>query len=255
MTSLPHALNDSGIMLGRNLRHTLRNPTTLFGSLLVPIILILVFVYILGGAFSAGGRYVDYIAPGGLVLTMGYGVASTAIGVANDMAEGIIARFRTMAISRAAVLTGHVAGSVIRTVACVALVIGVLLLMGFSPDAGVAAWLAVAGLVVLMAFATAWLTVAFGLAAKTVEGASFATFPMVFLPFISSAFAPTGSMPAGVRWFTDNQPFTPIIETLRGLLIGTPIGDNGMLAVIWCLVMALGGYLWARAVINRDPAG
>jgi ABC-2 type transport system permease protein len=255
MTSLSHAMNDSVLMLGRNLRHAIRNPSTLFGALMVPIILMLVFVYVLGGAFSAGGEYVNYIAPGGIVLTMGYGVATTAIGVANDMADGIIARFRTMAISRAAVLTGHVVGSVIRTVACVALVIGALLLMGFRPDAGFGEWLATAGVVVMMAFATTWLTVAFGLAAKTVEGASFATFPMVFLPFISSAFAPTGTMPAGVRWFTDNQPFTPIIETLRGLLIGTPIGNSAILAIIWCVVMAVGGYLWARALFNRDPVG
>nr|WP_042188959.1 ABC transporter permease [Kibdelosporangium sp. MJ126-NF4]CEL18560.1 ABC transporter, permease protein [Kibdelosporangium sp. MJ126-NF4]CTQ98044.1 ABC transporter, permease protein [Kibdelosporangium sp. MJ126-NF4] len=249
-----HALNDSAIMLGRNLRHTLRNPATLFGALLVPIILILVFVYILGGAFSAGGEYIDYIAPGGIVLTMGYGVASTAIGVANDMVDGIIARFRTMAISRTAVLTGHVVGSVIRTVVCVALVVGVLLLMGFRPNAGFADWLGVAGMVVLMAFAISWLTVAFGLAAKTAEGASFATFPLVFLPFVSSAFAPTGTMPSGVRWFTDNQPFTPIIETLRGLMIGTPIGNSGIIAVVWCVAMALGGYFWARALFKRDPA-
>ncbi|CAM3739518.1 ABC transporter permease [Kibdelosporangium persicum] len=251
MTSLSHAVNDSALMLGRNLRHTLRNPSTLFGSLLVPIILILVFVYILGGAFTAGGEYVDYIAPGGLVLTMGYGVASTAIAVANDMADGIIARFRTMAISRAAVLTGHVVGSSLRTVVCVALVIGVLLIMGFRPSAGFAEWLGVAGVVVMMALATSWLTVAFGLAAKTVEGASFATFPLVFLPFISSAFAPTNTMPAAVRWFTDNQPFTPVIETLRGLLIGTPIGDSWIWAVIWCALMAFGGYFWARALFNR----
>lgn len=255
MTTLSHAMNDSMLMLGRNFRHATRNPSTLFGALLVPIILMLVFVYVLGGAFSAGGEYVDYIGPGGLVLTMGYGVATTAIGVANDMAEGIIARFRTMAISRAAVLTGHVAGSVIRTVGCVALVTGVLLLMGFRPTAGFGEWLGAAGVVLMMAFATSWLTVAFGLAAKTVEGASFATFPMVFLPFISSAFAPTDTMPAAVRWFTDNQPFTPIIETLRGLLIGTPIGNSGILAIIWCAVMAGGGYLWARALFNRDPVG
>ncbi|SMD26508.1 ABC-2 type transport system permease protein [Kibdelosporangium aridum] len=246
-------MSDAALMLGRNLRHTMRNPTTLFGSLMVPILLLLIFVYIFGGAFSVGVEYIDYITPGTIVLTMGYGVASTAIGVANDMTAGIIARFRTMAISRTAVLTGHVFGSVLRTVVCVALVIGVTLIMGFRPAADFVQWLAVAGLVVLLAIAITWLTVAFGLAAKTPEGASFLTFPLVFLPFISSAFAPTQTMPAGVRWFTDNQPFTPVIETLRGLLTGTPIGNSGIFAVGWCLVLGLGGYLWARALFNRDP--
>jgi ABC-2 type transport system permease protein len=247
-------MTDSLIMVRRSLRHTIRNPATLFGSLLMPIILLLVFVYVLGGAFSFGVDYVQYVAPGGLILTMGYGVASTAIGVANDVTEGVIARFRTMAIARTAVLTGHVVGSMIRSVACVALVIVALLFMGFRPAANFVEWLAVFGMIVLIALGTAWLTVALGLAAKTVEGASFATFPMVFLPFVSSAFAPPGTMPAGVRWFTDNQPFTPIIETLRGLLTGTPIGNSGLLAVIWCAGMGLAGYLWARAVFSRDLA-
>ncbi|MCE7004325.1 ABC transporter permease [Kibdelosporangium philippinense] len=244
---------DSTLMLGRNLRHTMRNPTTLFGSLMVPILLLLIFVYIFGGAFSVGVDYIDYIAPGILMLTMGYGVSSTAIGVANDMTAGIIARFRTMAISRTAVLTGHVVGSVIRTVVSVTVVVCVMLLMGFRPNAGFVEWLGAAGLVLLVALAMTWLTVAFGLAAKTPEGASFATFPLVFLPFVSSAFAPTRTMPNGVRWFTDNQPFTPVIETLRGLLTGTPIGNSGVFAVGWCVVMAVGGYFWARALFNRDP--
>lgn len=250
---MSHAVHDSALMLGRNLRHTIRNPTTVFGSLMVPILLLMIFVYIFGGAFSVGVAYVDYVTPGAVILTMSYGVSSTAIGVANDMTAGVIARFRTMAISRTAVLTGHVVGSVIRTVVCIVVVIGVTLIMGFRPTADFVAWLAVAGVIVLLAVATTWLTVAFGLAAKTPEGASFASFPLVFLPFVSSAFAPPETMPAGVRWFTDNQPFTPVIETLRGLLTGTPIGNSGLLAVGWCVVLGLAGYFWARALFNRDP--
>jgi ABC-2 type transport system permease protein len=252
--SLSYAVSDSATMLRRNLRHTLRNPSTLFGALMAPIIMLLMFVYIFGGAFNVGIKYLDYIVPGIIVMSVGYGVGQTAVSVSNDMTQGIIARFRTMAISRASVVTGHVVGTMIRTMACMALIIGVTLIMGFRPTANFGEWIAATAVIAMLTLATSWLTISFGLAAKTVEGASYAASPLTFLPFISSAFSPTNTMPSGVRWFTDNQPFTPVIETLRGLLTGTPIGNSAVLAIAWCTGIALVGYLWARALFNRDPA-
>jgi ABC-2 type transport system permease protein len=168
------------------------------------------------------------------------------------MTEGIIARFRTMAIARVSVLTGHVVGSLIQAMLGIAVVIGVALLVGFQPSASVGDWLATAGLLALMAFALIWLSVALGQASKTVEAASNVGLPLVLLPFLGSGFVPTDSMPAGLRWFAEYQPFTPIIETLRGLLMGTPIGNNGVIALGWCVVIALGGYLWSKKLFNRE---
>jgi ABC-2 type transport system permease protein len=252
--SLSYAVSDSATMLRRNLRHTLRNPSTLFGTLMFPIIMLLIFVYIFGGAFNVGTKYIAYIVPGIIVMCVGYGVGQTAVSVSNDMTQGIIARFRTMALSRASVVTGHVLGTMIRTMICIALIIGITLIMGFRPTANLGQWIAATAVIAMLTLATSWLTIAFGLAAKTVEGATFAAFPLVFLPIISSAYAPTNTMPSAVRWFTDNQPFTPVIETLRGLLTGTPIGNSATLAIAWCTGIALVGYLWARALFNRDPA-
>jgi ABC-2 type transport system permease protein len=248
---MSHALTDSVTMLSRNLRHSLRNPTMLYGSLMFPIIMLLMFVYVLGGAFRVGVDYLDYVVPGVIIMSVGYGAGMTVVGVSYDMTQGIIARFRTMAISRASVLTGHVVGSVIRTLGSITVIFGVTMVMGFRPSASPGAWLAAIGVVVLITVAVSWLTVAFALLAKTPEEASFYSFPLTFLPFISSAFAPPGTMPAGVRWFTDNQPFTPVIETLRGLLTGTPIGDSGWLAVTWSVGLALIGYAWAKSRFRK----
>jgi ABC-2 type transport system permease protein len=171
-----------------------------------------------------------------------------------DMSEGIITRFRTMAISRASVLTGQVLGSLIRTMITIVLVLGVALLMGFRPSAGPVAWIAVLGLIVLFTFAITWMGVVFGLVGKTPAGAnSLSLIFQLLLPFTSSAFVRTDSMPVGVRWFASYQPFTPVIDTLRGLLLGSPIGNSAILAVAWCVVLTLVGYLWARAVYNREP--
>lgn len=254
MSTLSYAVSDSVTMLRRDLRHALRNPNTLVGALVVPILLMLIFVYIFGGAFNVGTRYIDYVVPGIIMMTATYGVSMTAVNVANDMSEGVINRFRTMAISRTSVLTGHVAGSVLRTMLCIGLVLGVALVMGFRPIADFVGWIATIGVIALLVLAITWLSVAFGLAAKTVEAASFATFPLVLLPFVSSAYAPPNTMPSGVRWFTDNQPFTPVIETLRALLTGTPIGNNAIIGVAWCVGLALVGYFWAKKLYNRDPA-
>ena len=171
-----------------------------------------------------------------------------------DMTEGIIARFRTMAIARASVLTAHVIGSMIQTLLGIGVITGVALLIGFRPSAGPVEWLGAAGVLVMITFALAWLSVALGLVPKTVEAASNLPMPLVFLPFLGSGFVLTGSMPTALRVFAEYQPFTPFIETVRGLLVGTPIGNGAYLAAGWCAVIALGGYVWAKKLFNRDPS-
>ncbi|MEU5692468.1 ABC transporter permease [Actinosynnema sp. NPDC020468] len=254
MSALALAFRDSSTMLRRDLLHSVRNPVTLFTALAFPIIMLLLFVYVLGGAFAVGTDYLTYAVPGILVLGVCNGVGATAVNVANDLNQGIVNRFRTMAIARVSVLTGHVVGSFLRTMVCSVLVLGLTLLMGFRPTATPVEWLAATGLLALLVFAVTWLTVALGLVSKSVDGASFAAFPLTFAPFISSAFAPAETMPAGVRVFADHQPFTPVIETLRGLLTGTPIGNAWWISLLWCVGIALAGYLWARARFRRDPS-
>ncbi len=259
MTTLSVAAQDSTTMLGRELKHTLRYPLMLVGSILVPVVFLLLFVYIFGGPIGAGlgdaargAPYVNYLVPGILMMTVAAGTGTTAINVCTDMTGGIVDRFRTMAITRGSVLTGHVGASVLRALVTTTIVTGVALLVGFRPEASVADWFAVAGIVVAFSFALAWLSVALGLGAKSVAGANGATLPIQFLlPFLSSAFVPADSMPAGVRWFTAHQPFTPVVESLRALLTGAPVGNTAYLALAWCAVIAVGGYLWARAGFRR----
>jgi ABC-2 type transport system permease protein len=191
------------------------------------------------------------VVPGILLMTTASGSISTAVSVCMDMTEGIVARFRTMAISRASLLTGHVVGSLILTVLSLVVVLGVALLMGFRSGAGPAEWAAAAGLLVLLTLALTWLAVAFGLVADRPETASNLPLPLALLPFIGSGFVPTRSMPVGVRQFAEYQPFTPITETLRGLLTGTPIGHSGVIAVAWCAGIGLAGYLWSRSLFGR----
>jgi ABC-2 type transport system permease protein len=259
MTTLTVAAQDSTTMLGRELKHTLRYPLMLVGSILVPVVFLLLFVYILGGPIgdglgeaARGAPYVNYLVPGILMMTVAAGSGTTAINVCTDMTEGIVDRFRTMAITRGSVLTGHVGASVLRALVTTTIVTGVALLVGFRPEASVADWFAVAGIVGAFSFALAWFSVALGLGAKSVAGANGATLPIQFLlPFLSSAFVPAESMPAGVRWFTAHQPFTPVVESLRALLTGAPVGNTAYLALAWCAVIAAGGYLWARAGFRR----
>src|SRR5258707_14258818 len=259
MSTLSFALRDSATMLRRDVRHSLRNlPGTLSG-LLVPIIILVLFGYGFGGAIGAGqglvahgGAYIDYIAPGIIILTVGSGGTTTALNLCMDMSEGIITRFRTMAIFRASVLTGQVLGSLIRTMITIGLVIGVALLMGFRPTTSPVSWIAALGLIALFTFGITWMGVAFGLVGKTPAGANSLSLIFQLLSFTSSTFVRTDSMPAGVRWFARYQPFTPVIDTLRGLLLGTPIGNSAVLAVAWCVGLTLIGYLWARAVYNRN---
>jgi ABC-2 type transport system permease protein len=248
-------------MLRRQLRHMQRYPSLTLLILGLPVILLLLFVYVFGGTLGAGlggvahsrAVYVNYVTPGIILLTVATAAQATAISVAMDMTEGIIARFRTMAIARSSVLTGHVLGSLIQSMLSVAVVIGIAVLIGFRPTASPAEWVAAIGVIVMISFALIWLSVALGLVSKSVETASNLPMFLILLPFLGSGFVPTGSMPAGVRWFAEYQPFTPVTETLRGLLLGTPIGNSGIIAVAWCAGIALLGYLWARRLYIRRP--
>jgi ABC-2 type transport system permease protein len=263
MSVASFALTDSATMLRRRLRHIVRYPSMTVMLAGMPVTFLLLFVYVFGGALGAGlagpggGRatYVNYVLPGIMLITVAGVAQGTAISVARDMTEGIIARFRTMAISRASVLTGHVLGSTLQTMLCLIVVVAVALLAGFRPTAGASAWLAAAGVLVLITFGVTWLSVALGMVTKSVETASNLPMPLMLLPFLGSGFVPTSSMPAGLRWFAAHQPFTPIMQTLRGLLLGTPIGSNGAIAIAWCAGFAIVGYCWAKALYNRDPAG
>lgn len=262
MSAYPHVLSDSATMLRRNLVHMRRYKSLILFIAGIPVVFLLLFVYVFGGTLGAGlggvsgGRdaYIAYVMPGILLLTVASAATGTAISVAMDMTEGIVARFRTMAISRTSVLTGHVVGSIIQTAIAMTVVVAVAVLIGFRPTTGIAEWVGAAGLLALTSLAVTWLSVAMGLSTRSVETAS--NLPMIFtiLPFLGSGFVPTRSMPDGLRWFAENQPFTPIIETLRGLLVGTPIGDKGAIAVAWCLAISLLGFLWSRKLYERDPA-
>jgi ABC-2 type transport system permease protein len=242
---------DSTIMLRRNFSQTVRNPTAVFSAILFPIVIMLMFVYVLGGAFNVGVDYIDYATPGLIVMGIAYGLSATAVAVNSDMTKGIINRFKVMDISRGAVLTGHVVASMLRSVVAITAIIGVAFLIGFRPSASLLDWVSVIGFIVLIAFATSWFTVALGLAAKTVESAGLATVPLIMLPFLSSAFVPADTMRTGVRQFAEYQPFTPIIETLRGLLNGTPSAGDAIAALAWSVGIAIVGYLWALATFRR----
>ncbi|HWS32639.1 MAG TPA: ABC transporter permease [Actinoplanes sp.] len=253
-----HPLRDSVTMLRRNLKRMIRYPSMTVTLILMPVVFLLLFVFVLGGTLGAGlggggGRaeYANYVTPAIIMITVMSAVQGTAISVAMDMTEGVIMRFRTMHIARVSVLTGHVIGSVIQAMLAVTVVVGVALLVGFRPTAGPLEWLATAGFLAVMTFAFVWLCVALGLASKTVETASNAPMPLVLLPFLGSGFVPTDSMPAAIRWFAEYQPFTPIIETFRGLLLGAPLGTTPWIALAWCAVIALGGYLWSKRLFDR----
>ena len=259
---LRYGARDSVTMLRRDLTHARRYPMLTVSSVAMPVLFLLLFAGVfgstlragLGAAATAGGQYIDYLTPGILVMTASASAESTAVAVSSDMTEGIISRFRTMPIARASVLTGMVLGSLVRMLASAALVTGVAFALGFRSSATGPQWIAAAGVFGLLGLALTWLATSFGLLAKTPAGANSLSLILVVLPFVSSAFVPTGSMPAGVRWFAQNQPFTPVIQTLRGLLTGTPIGSTAIVAAAWCAGIAAAGYLWARSRYDRGPA-
>jgi ABC-2 type transport system permease protein len=262
--TMTYPMRDSLTMLRRNLRHMQRYPSLTLMLLGQPILFLLLFVYVfgatlgngLGGAAANGaiGRqaYIGFVAPTILIITITGAILGTAISVAMDMTQGIMARFRTMSISKASVLTGHVIGTVIQTAIGLAAVLGVALLIGFRPSAGPAEWLAVIGLLLLTTLALTWMAVALGLNAKSVETASNTPMIFILLPFLGSGFVPNDSLPSGLRWFAEYQPFTPIIETVRGLLLGTAIGDKGLLAVGWCGLFTIIGYAWSKSLFRKE---
>ncbi|WAU85755.1 ABC transporter permease [Streptomyces sp. Qhu-G9] len=262
MSSLSLAVRDSSTMLRRNLLHARRYPSLTLNLLLTPVMLLLLFVYVFGDVMSAGiggggadrSEYIAYVLPGILMMTIGGTAIGTAVSVSTDMSEGIIARFRTMAIHRGSVLVGHVLGSVLQCVMSVVVVGAVGVAIGFrSTDATLLEWLAAFGLLVLFALALTWIAVGMGLVSPNAEAASNNAMPLIFLPLISSTFVPVDAMPGWFRPVAEYQPFTPAIETLRGLLLGTEIGHNGWLAVVWCLALTALGYFWSKASFDRDP--
>jgi ABC-2 type transport system permease protein len=238
--------HDTTVLLKRSLRHILRSPDTIITTAITPIAMLLLFVYVFGGAINAGGGpYVNYLLPGILLITVASGIAYTAFRLFTDVSSGIFERFQSMPITRSALLWGHVVTSVVANLISLVLVVLVAVAMGFRSGAGVLAWLAVLGIMTLFTLALTWLAVIPGLTAKSVDGVSGFSYPLIFLPFISSAFVPTAGMPAPVRWFADHQPVTSIVNTLRDLLAEQQVGNDGWTALAWCLGLLLVAYALA----------
>jgi ABC-2 type transport system permease protein len=261
MTTLAYTVSDSRVMLRRNLKHQMRYPSMTLMLVGMPIVLLLLFVYVFGGQLGAGlgphlGRhaYLDYVVPGLLLITVASAVQGTSIMVAMDMTGGIIDRFRTMAIARASVLSGHVLGSLIQTLAALAVLVGVAFGLGFRSSAGPVEWLAAIGMLALFAFALIWLAVALGLKAKSVETASNTPMILFLLCFFGSGFVLTSTMPAGLRQFAEYQPLSPVADTVRGLLTGGAIGGHAIAAVAWSVGIAAVSYVWALRLYNSRRA-
>ncbi|HEX2895543.1 MAG TPA: ABC transporter permease [Marmoricola sp.] len=261
-TSLTHAARDSATMLGRNLKHMLRYPSLTLMLIGQPVLFLLLFVYVFGGTMGAGlpgghGRsdYLAYIAPAIVIMTVASVAMSTAIYIAKDATEGIIDRFKTMPIARSSVLTGHVLAALLQTALALAAVLGFAVLLGYRPSAGLGGWLGAVGLLLLLAVALTWFTLALGLAAGSVETASNTPMFLMILPFISSGFVPTDSMPSGLAWIAEHQPFTPVIDTLRDCLSGTSPGNAAWWAIGWCVLTTVASYAWARRLFAAVRAG
>lgn len=250
-----NAVSDSMTMIGRSIRLSRRNADTLVMSIVLPLLMMSLFVYVFGGAIDTGTQYINYVVPGTLLLCVGYGAASTAMSVADDMTSGMIDRLRSLPIRSSAVLTGHVVASVARNLLATTVVIGAAVAMGFRPDATVTDWVLTAGLLLLYVLALSWLAAGLGVIAKSVESASTLSFFMLFLPYLSSAFVPTDTMPSFLRAVSENQPITPVIETVRGLLTGTPIGDTGWIALAWCVGLLTCSFIFAAWLFRRRTHG
>jgi ABC-2 type transport system permease protein len=240
--TMAYAIADSRVMIIRCVRRSLRNPEAFFTALMLPIVLMLLFVYVFGGALNTGVHYVDYVVPGLIVLCAGFGAGTTAVAVATDMTNGIVDRFRSMPIRSSSTLVGHITASLARNLVATVLVIAVGIGVGWRPAASPARWLGAAGMIVLFVLALSWLAAAVGLLARSVEAASSVTFVFMFLPYVSTAFVPARTMPAALRAFAEHQPFTPIVETMRGLWMGqtstgVPVGHEAILAIAYCLVI------------------
>jgi ABC-2 type transport system permease protein len=265
MTAMSYAAHDSATMLRRNVKHLVRYPSLTLMIIGMPVVFLLLFVYVFGGTMGAGlpggaasadprADYLHYITPAILVMTVMSVANSTAILVAKDATEGIIDRFRTMAIARSAPLTGHVLAAMAQTIVGVLVVLAIALALGYRTDASVAGWVGATGLILLTGWAVTWLCVALGLASGSVEAASNAPMPLILLPFLSSAFVPTDSMPTGLAWLAEHQPFTPIIETLRACLDGRAAGADAWWAVGWCGLIAVLCFGWATRLFGRVRA-
>jgi ABC-2 type transport system permease protein len=248
-----HVLGDTSVLTSRSLRRILRSPDTIITTAVTPIALMLLFVYVLGGAINTGSdeSYINYMLPGILLITIASGVAYTAYRLFLDLQGGIFDRFQSMPIARSSVLWAHVLTSLVANMAAVAIISGVALIMGFRTGASVAGWLAVAGILILFTVALTWLAVIAGLSAKTVDGASAFSYPLIFLPFISSAFVPTDSMPAPVAWFAENQPVTSIVDTIRALFAQEPVGSDIWIALAWLVGILVIAYAVALAIYRR----
>src|SRR5215217_8030491 len=245
-------LGDTALLTGRSLRHIMRSPDTIITTTIMPIAFMLLFVYVFGGAISSGpDSYVTYLLPGILLITIASSISYTAFRLFMDMKSGIFERFQSMPIARSSVLWAHVGTSLVASLISVVVVVGVALLMGFRSGAGVLAWLAVAGILILFTLALTWLAVIAGLSAKTVDGASAFAYPLIFLPFISSAFVPTDSMPAPVAWFAENQPVTSIVDTVRALFAQQPVGNDIWVALAWCAGILVVAYASATAIYRN----
>jgi len=243
---------DTAVLTGRSLRHILRSPDTIVTTAVTPIALMLMFVFVFGGAIDTGTQsYIDYMLPGILLITVASGIAYTAYRLFLDLQGGIFERFQSMPIARSSVLWGHVLTSLVANVLSLAIVVVVALLLGFRSGADVLDWLAVAGMLILFTLALTWVAVIAGLAAKTVDGASAFSYPLIFLPFVSSAFVPTGTMPGPVRWFAENQPVTSIVNTIRDLFTGQPVGADIGIALAWCLGILIVAFALSMRLYRR----
>jgi ABC-2 type transport system permease protein len=254
MHSLSLAFNDSLAMIDRSLRGAARQLDSLLMSVVLPVFMMLLFVYVFGGALEVGTDYVNYVVPGVIVLCAGFRAASTAVAVASDMEHGVIDRFRSLPIVSSSVLVGHVAASVLTNLLATAIVIGVAFATGFRPDASAIDWILASGMLLLFILALSWVATALGLLVKNVEAANGATFFMLFLPYLSSGFVPTGTMPGPLEAISEHQPYTPLIETMRSLLLGTPLGNNGWLAVAWFGSILVAGVTASVMLFNRKSS-
>src|SRR5919206_1046247 len=245
-------LGDTALLTGRSLRHILRSPDTIITTTIMPIAFLLLFVYVFGGAINAGSdRYVNYLLPGILLITIASGIAYTAYRLFLDMKSGIFERFQSMPIARSSVLWAHVLTSLVANVISLVVVILVALLMGFRSGAGVLGWLAVAGILLLFTLALTWLAVIPGLTASSIEGASAFSYPLIFLPFVSSAFVPTGTMPGPVRAFAEHQPVTSIVNAIRDLFTRQPVSTDIWIALAWCVGILTVAYIFAMVTYRR----
>ena len=249
-----HFAGDTAVLTGRSLRHILRSPDTIITTAVMPIAFMLLFVFVFGGAIDTegySGSYVDYLLPGILLITIASGISYTAYRLFQDMQGGLVERFRSMPISRSSVLWAHVLTSVVSIVVSLVVVVAVAFALGFRTGASVGAWLGVLGILLLFTLALTWLAIIPGLTAKTMDGAVAFSYPLIFLPFLSSAFVPTDSMPGPVAWFAENQPVTPIVDTIRSLFAAQPVGSEIWIALAWCVGILVVAYIVSMVIYRR----